>query len=256
MRRLHLFELEDQPWCPAILRDGGTAYITRFADLAGLYDGLRPQLQALVDARPGHPVVDLCSGAGGPSRWMADALAEQGVAVHATDLFPHARALAHAQATARGALSWSEAPVDAMNVPSEHTGPRTLFNGFHHFPPDEARRILEDAVRAGEPIGVFEFVGRQLHAIPGMAGVPFAVMALLPFLRPFQWAWVPLTYVVPLLPALVFWDGLVSCLRVYDVSELAELVEGLDTYDWDIGTFPLPFPGHGTYLVGVPRAPC
>ncbi|MCB9689054.1 MAG: hypothetical protein H6735_28685 [Alphaproteobacteria bacterium] len=138
-------------------------------------------------------------------------------------------------------------------MPPELTGPRTLFNAFHHFRPEQARRILEDAVRAGEPIGVFEFVGRQPHAVPGMLGVPFAVAALVPFLRPFRWGWLPLTYLLPVLPLVVAWDGLVSCLRVYSPEELRALVVGLDTYDWDIGTFPLPFPGHGIYLVGTPR---
>ncbi|MCB9689053.1 MAG: hypothetical protein H6738_12790 [Alphaproteobacteria bacterium] len=35
MDRVHLFEIEDQPWCPALIRDGCTAYITRFCHLTG-----------------------------------------------------------------------------------------------------------------------------------------------------------------------------------------------------------------------------
>lgn len=252
MRRLHLFEIEDQPWCPGILRDGGTAYITRFCELTGLLRGLEPQLRALVAACPGQPVVDLCSGAGGPARLMAELLHDTGVEVQCTDLFPNVAALDHAAAQSER-VSRHPTPVDAMHVPDTLTGPRTLFNGFHHFRPPQARQILEDAVDKRVPIGVFEFVGRQWHAIPGMLGVPLAVAALVPTLRPFRWGWVPLTYVLPLLPLLVAWDGLVSCLRVYDPRELRELVQGLDSYDWDIGTFPLPFPGRGTYLVGTPR---
>ena len=42
-------------------------------------------------------------------------------------------------------------------MPDELGGFRTLFNAFHHFPPERARAILEDAVHKGQGIGVFEF---------------------------------------------------------------------------------------------------
>lgn len=190
---------------------------------------------------------------GGPARLTLSLVDDPSLRVTCTDLFPNRPALERARALSDGRLDWVPDPVDATEVPSDLRGARTLFNGFHHFEPAVARRILEDAVAARAPIGVFEFVGRQLHAIPGMGGVPFAVAALVPFLRPFRWEWIPLTYLVPVLPLVVAWDGAVSCLRVYDPDELRDLVVGLDTYDWDIGTFPLPFPGHGTYLVGTPR---
>lgn len=253
MRRIHLFEIEDQPWCPGILRDGGTAYLTRITELLGMMEGAAPKIEALVDASDGR-LIDLCSGAGGPARLTVQLMKSKGrnIEVHCTDLFPNRDALEHTVSQCPG-VSWSADPVDATDVPAELTGARTIFNAFHHFPPELARGILEDAVRKRQPIGVFEFVGRQAHTLLGIPGVPFAVMALVPTLRPFRWGWIPLTYLLPLLPLLVLWDGFVSCLRVYDPRELQELVEGLDEYDWDIGTFPLPVPGTGTYLVGTPR---
>jgi len=252
--RLHLFEIEDQAWCPAVLRDAGTAYLDRFTERFGLLKGASQQIRAVVAASPEHRVVDLGSGAGGPARLLLE-LVDDDVQVVCTDLFPNPSALDHSQALApEGRFSWRKEPVDARDVPADLLGARTLFNAFHHLRADDARAVLADAVAKGQPIGVFEFVGRQPHAIPGMMGVPFAVLAMVPFLRPFRWAWIPLTYLVPVIPLFVFWDGLVSCLRVYSPAELRELVQGLDAFDWDIGTFPLPFPGHGTYLVGTPRA--
>lgn len=39
MRRLHLFELEDQAWFPTWMRDAGTAYISKIVELTGMLDG-------------------------------------------------------------------------------------------------------------------------------------------------------------------------------------------------------------------------
>jgi len=37
-----------------------------------------------------------------------------------------------------------------------------------------------------------------------------------------SWVQILFTYVVPILPLLIFWDGLVSQLRTYSVQELEE----------------------------------
>jgi hypothetical protein len=46
--------------------------------------------------------------------------------------------------------------VDATNVPSDIKGMRTRFEGFHHFRPDQAKLILNDAIINIEAIGIFE----------------------------------------------------------------------------------------------------
>ena len=66
------------------------------------------------------------------------------------------------------------------------------------------------------------------------------------------------TYLVPLIPALLLWDGLVSCLRAYSPAELRELIAGIDgheTFDWIVQRVWLyPLPLRGTILIGSPRA--
>ena len=84
---------------------------------------------------------------------------------------------------------------------------------------------------------------------------PLVVFAVTPFLRPFRWEYLFFTYVVPLFPLLVVFDGVVSALRIYSAEELKELVAGLRDpgYRWDIGRFPLgSAPAQGTYVIGYP----
>jgi len=48
-----------------------------------------------------------------------------------------------------------------MNVPAELKGLRTMFTSFHHFLPEEARAVLQNAVDAGEGIGIFEITAAR-----------------------------------------------------------------------------------------------
>jgi hypothetical protein len=66
------------------------------------------------------------------------------------------------------------------------------------------------------------------------------------------------TYLIPVMPLLAMFDGMVSSLRTYSVEELRRLTEGLQAqnYQWDIGTVkstagPIPV----TYLVRMPIHP-
>jgi hypothetical protein len=63
------------------------------------------------------------------------------------------------------------------------------------------------------------------------------------------------TYLIPLMPMVTLFDGLISCLRTYSVQELHDLTARLEPndYHWEIGTLkgkttPIPI----TYLIGVP----
>ena len=85
-----------------------------------------------------------------------------------------------------------------------------------------------------------------------------AVLVLTPAVRPFRWSRLFWTYVVPVLPLAILFDGLVSCLRTYTSDEMLVLGhdDGGEEYKWEAGFVrpagsPLPIP----YLLGVPRTP-
>lgn len=237
MPRLHLFEIHDQPWCPRSLRDALTDFLQFTINLGRTYEAVLPLLRDAIARTGASRVVDLCSGGGGPwCRWRDDFP----VPVVLTDKYPNT--LAHA------------APVDATAVPTDLTGFRTVFTAFHHFRPAEARAILTDAVRQGQGIGVFEISRRAPVEIAVIALTWLAVVAFVPFIRPFRWSRFFWTYLPPVLPLVGLFDGIVSCLRTYSPAELRALLHGLDTYDWQVGETRSPWsPLVVTYLVGVPK---
>ena len=258
MRRRHLVELEDLSWFPRVLRDGATTYLAWITARSGQIEYLVPPLERLLRRTGELEIVDLCSGGAGPMPEVVARLRAHGFAVHATltDFYPNQEALARACAGSGGALSHSAVSVDATRVPAELRGVRTLWNAFHHFRPAQAREILASAVRAGRPIAVFEILSREPLLLVSLLFAPLVAALTVPFWRPFRGAFLFFSWVVPLIPLVILWDGVVSWLRIYSESELRELVAPLGgAYDWEMGKVRLGrVPAHGSYLLGAPRA--
>jgi len=261
VKRRHLFEWEDQPWFPAVIRDAGTGYLRFVAERSGQAEHLAPVLREQLGRLRERRVVDLCSGGGGPLLAILEALEASGdapVDATLTDLYPTPGQLEPLAARLPGRVAVASEPVDARRVPAHLPGLRTLFSAFHHFRPDDARGILRSAVRDRQPIAVVEVVSRRPLALLGILFAPLATLLAVPLLRPFRWAWLPLTYLVPVIPLFVLWDGFVSCLRCYDPAELEALAReaGGDGYRWEVREVPLgAVPVPATVLLGWPEEP-
>ena len=140
---------------------------------------------------------------------------------------------------------------------AELSGFRTIFSAFHHLRPDQARAVLQGAVARGEGIGVFECADRNpLILVLGALTTPIRVLLTAPFIQPFRWSRLFWTYLVPLLPLVLAFDVVVSCLRFLQrAGGTHEATAGLDSYQWNIGTLRgKPALIRITYLIGVPLA--
>jgi hypothetical protein len=67
--------------------------------------------------------------------------------------------------------------------------------------------------------------------------IPIGTWLFVPFRRPFRWSRLVWTYLIPVIPLVLFFDGLVSCLRAYSVRELHQMTSELESsgYRWEIG---------------------
>jgi hypothetical protein len=114
-----------------------------------------------------------------------------------------------------------------------------MFVSLHHFKPNDARLILQNAVDAGQPIAVFDIMERSfLWFIICLIIVPIGLLINTPFIRPFKISRILFTYFVPIAPLITMWDGMVSVLRNYTPHELEAMtigLEGGDKYQWLIG---------------------
>jgi hypothetical protein len=261
MKRIHLFEFNDQPWYPDTFRRMQTDYLQFAATLTAGHTNLIPLFQRALQHAGTSEVLDLCSGGTGPWLRLHGQLEKAGtpVRVRLSDKYPNPGAIQKWGKTPRQGIEYLAEPVDALQVPSHLAGMRTLFQGFHHFPPEQARAILQQAVNQRAAIGIFEAslmppLGLLLLLLAPVTTL-FSFLVFTPLIKPRAWWRFLWTYLIPIVPAATVWDGIVSLLRVYSVPELQELVDSLEAqdYTWEIGNASTGTPVFAfTYLVGYP----
>lgn len=260
MCRVQLFELHEQPWFPLSLRDEITDALQFGLNSLRAYAPIAPLLQSALRSTRTFSVIDMCSGGGGPWSNLARSLHGDGGAsfcVLLTDKYPNLAAFENIKAASGNRIDFRSDPVDASKIPADLKGFRTMFSSFHHFAPEEARAVLQNAVDAGQGVGVFEITRRSpstIFLMPLWALMPFVFT---PWIRPFRWSRLFWTYVVPIIPLVLLFDGVVSCLRTYRPKEICEIVATLRVagYEWQIGDDACGRAGMPvTYLIGYPQA--
>ena len=82
-------------------------------------------------------------------------------------------------------------------------------------------------MRSSNAICIFETMSNSARGIRSSFSIPYRVVRVTRQMGRLPASRKVFSLVVPLIPLMVFWDGLVSHLRTYSISELAGLIEGL-----------------------------
>jgi hypothetical protein len=271
MRRIDMVELHDHPRFPVFLRNLITEALQALWEIGNSYHPILLRLYASLSATstavPAE-VLDLCSGSGGPWLRLSRELGRTyrfSVHVCLTDKYPNRRAfeqtrhMAQARVDRQTDLDYISRSIDAISIPSNARGFQTIFSSFHHFGPAEARKILQNAIEGNQGIGIFELANRSPKTLLILCLTPVLVLLLTPRIRPFRWSRLFWTYIIPVVPFVIWLDGFASCLRAYALEELNEMVEELartpsgSKYQWQSGeerTGLLPV----TYLIAYPTS--
>lgn len=230
MKRFHLFEFEDLAWFPSLLRNYVTDFLRTVSEKFGMFDPVIPHLVSLVEKHRTPRIVDLASGAGGQWRTLLAKVLDknQDIQLTLTDKFPNRASLEYIANEFGDSVEIDLRSIDVMDVPRDLIGVRTMFLSLHHFRPQDVERILINAVDAKAPIAIFEAQRRDVEHIIRFSLSPIAVLLLTPFIRPFSVLRLLFTYLIPVVPLVVLWDGVVSVLRTYTNEELERMAEFID----------------------------
>lgn len=239
MKRIHLFEFEDQTWFPDNLRTYGTEFLRFISNKTNGFKPAIPYLVKYLEKSGSHRIIDLASGAGGPMIGLNQQLIKifPDLRITLSDFYPNKEALQFNADSATN-IDFCSYSVNAMKVPEELKGLRTQFLSLHHFKKDDAVKILRNAVESKSAIAIFEGQDRSLPSLIAMLFSPLTVLFLTPMIKPFKWGRLLFTYLIPLVPLFVLWDGVVSSLRTYSVKEMEELIGLADPekqYQWEYG---------------------
>jgi hypothetical protein len=247
MKRLDLFEIADQNWCPTFIRQAVTDFLATAGSRTGIYQPTVDVVKRALERSRSKKVIALCAGSGGGIVDVAKELPPE-IRIVLTGLRPYAGFSSDSPT-----MIYDPCSIDATRIPADLQGARVVYGSFHHFRPKDARAILESAVRAGEPIAVFEGTERSLRGLAACLFIPLLVLIMMPFTRPVRILSIAFTYLVPLLPLIILWDGIVSSFRSYTQSEMQALTKDLSTFQWEIGMLSGPHREHVAYLLGMPN---
>jgi hypothetical protein len=264
MKRFRLFEFTDQDWYPSIFRRFQTDYLEFVTSRGAGHQNLIPLFARALRQAGTNEIIDLCSGAAGPWKRLHAQLRQAGfpVSVTLTDKYPNPYIIQKWRDGTPEEINYLPESVDALSLPSHLNGMRTMFEGFHHFKPEQARHILQEAADKRVAIGIFEASLKSpqgpiiliLSPLLTLLGYLFAT----PFIQPHTWSRFLWTYLLPVVPLATIWDGMVSFLRVYSMKELRELTRELyrEDYHWEIGQASTGTPLFVfTFLLGYPQKP-
>jgi len=253
--RINLPEIEDQQWCPHWIRNCLTEYLEGLFRVFKPYKSIYPKLHATLERVDTLQIIDLCSGSGGPIRDLQSYFSKQKkqVSLMLTDQYPPSASRIALLNSLK--IDYFPTQIDARKVPSDLVGFRTIFTALHHFRQAEAKELIASAVRDGHGFAAFEVTERSLRGLLVALVTPILVIIITPFLRPFRKSRMFFTYIVPLLPLLIAWDGLASMLKSYSRQELLELSAEFPQWHWEVGSTQSGALLPVKYLIGTRVAP-
>ena len=260
MKRIHLFELEDQNWFPDRLRVYMTRLIVVMHRLLNSSDEIAGLLSKIPASLKQGKIVDLCSGSGGPMPEVCKILEKKynysNLKLTLTDRYPNQHLAAQINEDKSNNANYITRPIDATNVPPELKGIRTMVSSFHHFRPEQARKILSDAMENNQPILIYEISDNSAPLALAWISLPVNFLMtffITPFVRPLTLPQIIFTYLIPVLPLCFAWDGAVSNVRTYTTEDMNELLMGLENnnYTWEKGLIGGKL--KKIYLMGTPN---
>lgn len=260
MKRIHLFEFEDFSWFPNFLRVCMTRYLNTLHRLLNTKKDLSELIDKTLTKSNQNNVIDLCSGSGGP---MIDTIKElrknenyKNIKLTLTDLYPNNKA-AKSINVSEDNIEYLTTSVDATHLNIPEAGLRTMICSMHHMKPQQAKAILKDAKDNNQPICVYEVSDNSYPKWIWWTAFPINIISTLlltPLVRPMSLQQIVFTYIIPVLPIVIAWDGAVSNARTYNLNDLDILTEDLksDNYTWEKGTLKGKG-GNKLYLLGYPN---
>jgi len=258
MKRIHLFEAEDQAWFPDSWRRSLTRLIVVMHKVLGTKEDLVSLASQLLQTTNQQHIIDYCSGNGGPMPDVVSVLREEtsfsNLKLTLTDLYPAEDA--RKRLSAIPYIKYSDKSIDVTKSHEEFQGVRTMICSFHHMTPDQATAILQSAVDDNAPILIYEISDNGFPMILNWLALPINIITgffITPFVKGLTFQQLFFTYIIPIIPLFFAWDGAVSNMRTYTLDDLDELLSNVNSsnYHWEKGV--IQNKAKKVYLMGYPK---
>ena len=228
--RVQSFEFGDQAWVPefyhSVLRDFMGALYKAF----GHHKLWTQAILDLCENNPNKTIKDPCAGSGHVNLMIRTALpASFTGSFELSDLMieKNIEFAKQINALKDSGISYKLQPTDATKSTPEDHSPKLFINSFHHFDHDQVGQILKHNAENGNDILILEYCRKSPDSLIAMFFGPVLFLLFLPFIwnRKNRLPCVLFTYLLPLIPLMLLWDGIISCLRTYSAKDLHAILE-------------------------------
>ncbi len=244
--RRQLVECGDQAWLSGILRKAYTDVLGGVLRQGRYYKKAYVHFSIWAKKCGSTEVLEIASGSGGPALEIISGAAkrqERLPRIILSDLFPPQDSYAELQRrVGSDQLAYLERPLDSRELTSADVSdqilPRDclLCSAFHHFKPADAAALIQGVLRRGGGLFILEpfsrsyrdFLTTLLFAFP--AAMLAALRSDVRSIPSVFFCWV-----IPLVPCMLWFDGLVSVLRSYTPEETRAMLPDDDSVEFVSG---------------------
>lgn len=140
-------------------------------------------------------------------------------------------------------LTRASPPLPSSYTSSKHPVKtfRTFYLAFHHFSDDLAASILRDTLASSHGFAIVELQDRHLTSFLALCLLGLGVLFFAPY---YAWRWrspgtIFWSWVIPVLPFVLVWDGWMSSLRTRTLDEVVHLMKNCgisanEVEKWDV----------------------
>ncbi|MDX2245744.1 MAG: hypothetical protein SF052_03145 [Bacteroidia bacterium] len=268
MKRKELFEFEDFPWLPNVIRTGVTNLIVVFHKLAGTAEVIADLILNVREKYNFTQITDLGSGSGGPMLEVIQKInagdKHSKMNLVLTDFYPNPAIVDKINKQKLPNIRYQDTSLDATQINTAPDGLKTMIASFHHMKPATAQKILQSAQHSRQPILIYELAKNNIPILLWWLFLPLSLVILIvmclimtPFVKPLSFKQILFTYLIPIIPLVYAWDGQTSLMRTYTFEDIESLLgsEKKEDYQWAIGDAQKRNgKKFGYYIMGYPKS--
>lgn len=235
MRLFEFGDLDCVPnWYHVYLRE----YLVFFYKVFGYYKLWVPAFTQFIKQTKAKEIMECCSGAGEPLVLIDAQLDRKEVGelnYFLSDIRPNPEVTKRFNQSENTRFHYIDKSVDVTQDLAEFDCPKVFINSFHHFTPDQVQKIMGYSFEHKNEIIILEYVRKSVMGVLSMVMGPIVVLLTLPFVVKLKDLPVMafFTYLLPIFPLMMLWDGVVSCMHEYSEHYLRGVAKKFE-YDVEI----------------------
>lgn len=227
---MRLSEFGDLSWVPSLYHIYLRKYLVFFYKLFGYYKLWVPCFTRFLEQTAQKTYMECCSGAGDPLPLIVGQTENQTTANKKfllSDIQPHSQFTEHFNNNEDSPFHYIESSIDITLEQNNHPHPKIFINSFHHLTPEQVDNLLINNLKNGYSLLILEYVRKTPMGYLSMLISPLIIALTLPFVvSPRHLPVMALfTYLLPLFPLMLLWDGIISCAHEYNGHDLEKIVE-------------------------------